>query len=599
MNPSDAPPGESPDEPRPSKGAAAFPIVGIGASAGGLEALITFVHAIELDSMAFVVVQHLAPDRESLLRQILARSSEIPVVEITDGMRVTPNRVHVSPPNVDVAIHDGVLHLASPSSPMPIDKFFRSLAEDQTRRAVGVVLSGMGRDGTQGLLEIKARGGLAFAQDPASAKFNSMPSSAFESGAVDRVLPPGAIAAELMRVSKHPYVARDSSPPPGPAPAQDDALPKLFALIRTAYGNDLSLYKQTTIVRRVERRMALRQMETAAEYLRCAEEHPDELAALYGDMLIGVTSFFRDVDPFVVIQQVVLPRIVERKPAGAPIRFWVPACASGEEAYSLGICVLEGLERMGRSHRVQIFATDIDENAIERARRGVYPPNIEADVSQERLQRFFVKDGDDYQVTRRLRDLVMFSPQNVADDSPFSRIDLVSCRNLLIYLQPPLQRKVLRLLHYSLGPGGFLVLGTSETVGDCADLFSPIDRKSKIHVKKNLPVVSPREPAATVDPAARTRRRPRASASAARVRPRSKSPIASSSSGTGRRASSSTKTSMSSSFAATPGRTSRRRRARRRSICSSCFGPSSTSRCGAQPRRSSGAAPRREVDRFG
>ncbi len=466
--------------------APACPIVGVGASAGGLEALTTLLRNITIDSLAFVIVQHLARDHESLLPEILGRSSHMPVLAIADGMRVEPNRVYVAPPNASVALLKGVFHLMSPSAPLPIDSFFRSLAEDQGPRAIGVVLSGMGSDGAQGLREIKARGGLAFAQDPRSAKYDSMPSSAQETGVVDRILPPEGIASELMTVSKHPYLVLP--PSAGPPASEREELGKVFILIRSAYGNDLSLYKASTINRRVARRMALHQIEHLRDYVRFLQDNRAELTALYRDVLISVTSFFRDVEPFEILERVILPRILERKGAAAPLRIWVPACASGEEAYSLGICVLELLEASAQGVRLQIFGTDVDEEAIGRARRGVYPPNIEADVSQQRLARFFVKTDEGYQVNRHLRDSIVFSVQNIAHDSPFSRIDLASCRNLLIYLQPALQKKVLGLLHCALVPDGVLLLGTSETVGDTADLFSLVDRKNKIYVKKNLPV---------------------------------------------------------------------------------------------------------------
>ncbi len=496
MSQPDAGHDKAPEDATP--GGASFPVVGIGASAGGLKALTEFVNAITFDTMAFVVVQHLAPARESLLPGILGRSTRVPVLPITDGVRLEPNHVYVAPPNADVAVQDGVLHLSSPASPMPIDRFFRSLAEGLGNKAIGVVLSGMGKDGTQGLKEIKARGGLAFAQDPLSAEYDSMPSSALESGVVDRILTPDAIAGELARISMHPYLA--PTPAPASSPSAPEAIQRLFVQIRQSFRNDLSLYKPTTVNRRIERRMALLRLEKLTDYVEFVRTHHDELTALYWDILISVTSFFRDVEPFEVVKQVVVARILERKKPGAPIRIWVPACASGEEAYSLGICLLEALDQKGKNRNVQIFATDVDEEAIERARRGVYLPNIEADVSKERLQRFFVRMGENYQVSRRLRDLVVFSPQNIASDAPFSRVDLASCRNLLIYLQPALQRKVLRLLHYALVPDGFLMLGTSETVGDCADLFSLADRKNKIYVKKNLPAVTRLEAMASFGP---------------------------------------------------------------------------------------------------
>jgi two-component system CheB/CheR fusion protein len=463
-------------------------VVGVGASAGGLEALTALVTGITVDGFALVVVQHLPREHESLLPGILGRSSRMQVASIADGMRVEPNHVYVAPPEARVALLRGVFHLMPPAAPpwsMPIDFFFRSLAEDRGQRAIGVVLSGMGHDGTRGLEEIKARGGVVFAQDPGTAKYESMPKSAIDRGVVDRVLPPEQIARELMALSKHPYLARGAGP--ARLPGEPEDLGRLLILLRSEFGADLSLYKPSTIQRRVERRMAVHRIEGIPDYVRYVQEHHAELAELFRDVLIGVTGFFRDVEPFEVLERAVIPAMLERKRAGSSIRVWVPACASGEEAYSIAICLFEALDRSAKGYRIQIFGTDIDQEAIARARRGAYPASIEADVSPERLDRFFVRVGDAYHVQRRLRDVVVFSPQNVAQDAPFSRMDIVSCRNLLIYLQPALQKKVLRLLHYALVPDGTLLLGTSETVGDCAELFSLADRKNKIYVKKNLP----------------------------------------------------------------------------------------------------------------
>ncbi len=467
----------------------------------GWEALTALIGTLTLDTMAVVVVQHQSPDHESRLTEILARSTSMTVQQVADGMVVERNHIYVCPPNATVALLHGVLHLMPRSSALPIDAFFRSLAEDHGSRAVGVVLSGMGTDGTQGLKEIRASGGLTFCQDPATAKFDSMPRSALESGAALRALKAEAIGAELMAMGKHSFFARNAA---ALSPPWDrDEMAKLFILIRSEFGNDLTLYKPTSINRRVERRMALLRIDRLGDYVKRAQDDHDELAALYKDILINVTSFFRDREPFAVLKDLILPRIVDRKSPGATIRVWVPACASGEEAYSLGICLLEAIEARSSANRIQIFGTDVDAQAIARARRGVFPPSIEAEVSPERLDRFFVKVGKDYQVSRRLRDLIVFSPQNVTKDSPFSRIDLLSCRNLLIYLQPPLQKKLLRLFHYALEPDGYLLLGNSETVGDTADLFSLVDRKNKIYVKKNLPVPALLSDRAAGDEAAR------------------------------------------------------------------------------------------------
>jgi two-component system CheB/CheR fusion protein len=481
-------PGDRKEGPPP-----AFFIVGIGASAGGLDALATLLKRMHLDSMALVVVQHLSPDHDSVLPEILSRVSPVKVVPVVDGTRVAPNHVYVIPPNADLAILQGVLHLMPPVTlatgqgvRLPIDYFFRSLAEDQGRCAIGVILSGTGTDGTLGLKAIKEAGGITLAQEPASAKFDGMPRNAIESGWVDFYAPPEAIADELLNISKHPYLARVAPP----AQHLQENIGKLILLIRTAFSTDLTYYKPNTIERRIERRMALHKIERFDDYIKFVQSTPDELRRLYKDILISVTSFFRDREPFEALKTRVFPRVIENKEVGGHIRIWVPACATGEEVYSIAICLLEYLDVRAQDYRIQIFGTDIDETSIQHARRGVYPQNIALDVSPERLHRFFVKKQTEYQVCRRIRDMVVFSVQNVTRDAPFSRLDLASCRNLLIYLRPAMQKKVLRILHYALNPHGFLMLGTSETVGDASEWFSLLDRKNKIYGKKQVPSVS-------------------------------------------------------------------------------------------------------------
>ncbi|GAC1602683.1 MAG: chemotaxis protein CheB [Myxococcales bacterium] len=464
-----------------------FFVVGVGASAGGLEALAALVRSIPPDRMSFVVVQHLSPNRESMLTELLARQSTIQVLTAENGMRVARNHVYVIPPNADLSLDRGVLHLHRPEAARgprhPVDSFFRSLARDQGARAIGVVLSGTGTDGTLGLQAIKAAGGVTFAQDPSSARYDGMPSSALESGAADYCLDPTAIAHELLRVSEHPYLAR---PRPDVDGGPREQLNRVFALLRGSAKHDLSQYKTTTIERRIERRMALVRIEKLEDYVALLSSNRDELGLLYKDLLIGVTSFFRDGEPFEALKAQALTAIEEGLRRGAPLRVWVPGCSTGEEAYSLAIILLEFLGDRARDHRVQIFGTDVDPWAIERARRGTFLPNIALDVSPERLSRFFTKREGNFQVARRVRDLLVFSTHDVTRDAPFSRLDLVSCRNLLIYLQAPLQKRVLRLLHYALNPTGFLLLGTSETVGDSADLFSLVDRKNKLFSKKHV-----------------------------------------------------------------------------------------------------------------
>ncbi len=468
---------------------AKFFIVGVGASAGGLEALNQLLKRLVHDTMAIVVVQHLAPTHESVLPALLARASNTKVLAVEDGMRVEPNRVYVIPPNADLAILQGVLHLMTPgvrptehAVRLPIDYFFRSLAQDQGPRSIGIVLSGTGTDGTFGLRAIKEAGGITFAQDPTSAKYDGMPRSAFDSGWADFCLKPEEIADELLNISRHPYLAKARIPPQ----QFQENIGKLVVLIRTAFHNDLGQYKPTTIDRRIERRMALHKVERFDDYLKFVESNEEELRLLYKDMLIGVTAFFRDHDPFDAVKTKVFPRLMEKKQPGAHIRLWVPACSTGEEPYSYAMCLLEYLGEKAQDYRIQIFGTDVDEASIQRARRGIYPQNIALDVSPERLHHFFVKGDDGYQISRRVRDMVVFSVQNVIKDAPFSRLDLASCRNLLIYLQPAVQKKVLRMFHYALNPDGILVLGTSETVGDSSEIFSLVDRKNKIYAKKHV-----------------------------------------------------------------------------------------------------------------
>jgi two-component system, chemotaxis family, CheB/CheR fusion protein len=464
-----------------------FFIVGVGASAGGLEALTAFLKVLSLDSMAIVIVQHLAPKHESLLPTLLSRWNEAKVTAVEDGMPVEPGRIYVIPPNADLAILQGVLHLMAPTEGMraphlPIDYFFRSLAEDQGSRSIGIVLSGTGSDGTFGLQAIKQAGGITFAQEPTSAKYDGMPRSAIDSGWADFTLPPGEIATELLRVRNHPYLTRKRTS----SPQSQESVSKLIVLMRAAFGNDLTYYKPTTMDRRIERRMALQKIESLPDYVKFVQGNPGELRLLYKDMLISVTSFFRDPESFETLKAVILPRILESKDSGRQIRIWVPACSTGEEAYSLAITLFEVLGERAQEFRIQIFGTDVDEGSIQYARRGLYPHNIALDVSPERLQRFFVKKDSGYQITRRIRDAVVFSVQNVTRDAPFSRLDLVSCRNLLIYLRPAMQKRVLRIVHYSLLPTGYLMLGSSETVGELADYFALVDRKNKIYARRHV-----------------------------------------------------------------------------------------------------------------
>jgi len=460
-----------------------FAIVGVGASAGGLEALGALFQHFILDSAAFVVVQHLAPDHESILTELLARSSKMRVLTAENGMKTQPGHIYVIPPNADLALLHGVLHLLPLQGQrphLPIDSFFRSLAEDWGSRAIGVILSGTGTDGTLGLRSIKAAGGITFVQEPSSAKYEGMPRSALDSGSADFCLNPEAIANELARICGHRFIAKS----PDTVPYPPEHLARLFLLIRTTFGLDLTCYKQGTIERRVDRRMALHKIERLDDYLKLCQSNVSELAVLFKDVLINVTRFFRDPDVFELLKKSVFPPLIEQKGTNGAFRLWVPGCATGEEAYSMAICLLESLEAKAQDFKLQIFGTDVDIKSIEQARSGVYPESIALDVSPERLLRFFVRKHGEYHIAQRIRDLVIFSTQNAIKDPPFSRLDLVSCRNLLIYLQPAIQKKVLKTFHHALNPNAFLLLGTSETVADSSDLFSLIDRRNKIYSKK-------------------------------------------------------------------------------------------------------------------
>jgi len=476
----------------PERRAANFPIVGIGASAGGLAAFEAFFSAMPADTdpgMAFVLVQHLAPDHKSLLSDLISRYTRMRVLEVKDGMEVRPNCAYIIPPNRDMALLNGSLQLLEPAAPrgqrLPIDFFFRSLAQDQHERAICIVLSGTGSDGTLGVRAVKGEGGMVMAQTPESTEYDGMPRSAIATGLIDYVLPPAEMPAQLIayatRAFGRPYLPSSPS-----VPRAEDALKKVLILLRGQTGHDFSQYKQNTINRRVERRMAVHQIERLDGYLRYLQQTPDEVEALFRDLLIGVTSFFRDPDAFAVLQEQVIPQLFAGKQAGDLVRTWVPGCSTGEEAYSIAILLQEQLEALKQGFKLQIFATDIDSRAIELARAGVYPVSITADVSPERLARFFVQEEGDtsFRIHKSTRDMLIFSLQDVIQDPPFSRLDLVSCRNVLIYMGAELQKKLIPLFHYALNPGGYLFLGSSETAGEFTDLFSTVDRKAKLYKRK-------------------------------------------------------------------------------------------------------------------
>ncbi len=474
---------------QPAKGA--FAIVGVGASAGGLEAFTQLLSALpDNTGMAFVLVQHLDPKHQSSLSELLAKVTRMPVIEAAQALAVRPDQIYVIQPNTTLTIAQGVLQLTPRGEArgphLAVDQFFKSLAEDRQTGAIGVILSGSGTDGTLGLEEIKAAGGITFAQDEHSAKYTGMPQSAIRSGCVDVVLPPEEIARELARIGQHPYVAPARTAEPGLAAALDEAhFKKILALLRSTFGVDFRVYRDTTIKRRITRRMVLRTHDSLADYTRSLEQDRAELDALYQDILINVTSFFREPETFEALKQSVFPQILGGKNPDKPIRIWAPGCSTGQEAYSLAMALLELMEEKAVKPAVQIFASDLNDTvSLHKAREGIYPENIEAEVSPERLRRFFTKEDSKYRVNKALREMCIFAKQNVVADPPFSRLDLISCRNLLIYLSPPLQKRVIQTFHYALNPAGYLVLGASETIGSFTDLFETADQKRRIYVKK-------------------------------------------------------------------------------------------------------------------
>ena len=478
------------------KGEGDFPIVGIGASAGGLEALEQFLGRVPPQSgLAFVIIQHLDPTHKGIMPELLQRVTTVKVMQVKDRTRVQPDHIYVIPPNKDMSILHGILHLFDPSAPrglrLPIDFFFRSLAEDRQERCVGVILSGMGSDGTMGLRTIKEKGGLALVQEPSSAKFDSMPRSAIDAGLADVVAPAEELPGKIAAYFSHSLAIR-----PGLSlePKAGSALEKVIILLRNHSGHDFSLYKKNTVYRRIERRMGIHQVDKIASYVRLLQENPHELELLFKELLIGVTSFFRDPEEWKGLKEKAIPALLSNLPAGKPLKAWVVGCSTGEEAYSLAIVFREVMEeaKLLRKFPLQIFATDLDRNAIEKARLGVFPDNIVADVSGDRLSRFFVKEEHSYRVRKEIREMVVFAEQNVTMDPPFTRLDILTCRNLLIYLAPETQKKLLPLFHYSLNPGGILFLGNAETIGIFTDLFSSID--SKLRLYRRLPSAMRIEP---------------------------------------------------------------------------------------------------------
>jgi two-component system CheB/CheR fusion protein len=471
---------------------AGFPIVGIGASAGGLAAFESFFSTMPPASdpgLAFVLVQHLARDHKSILAQLIQRYTTMQVFEVENGMVVKPNCAYIIPPNRDMALVNGILQLLEPALArgirLPIDFFFRSLAQDQHDHAICIILSGTGSDGTLGLRAVKGEGGMVMVQAPETTEHDGMPRSAISTGMVDFVLPPNEMPAQLFAYAAHAFKGGHNSFFSGAPPL--GGLERIFRLLRNRTGHDFSQYKRNTVLRRIERRMAVHQITQLLDYVRYMELTPDEVESLFHDLMIGVTNFFRDSEIFVEIQKLVIAQLLAGKDIGTAIRVWVPGCSTGEEAYSLAILLKEGMEEQKVNFKVQVFATDIDRAAIEAARAGVYPSSIIADVSAERLAHFFSQedpDGNTYRIHKSIRDMVIFSDHDLIKDPPFSKLDLISCRNLLIYMGPELQRRLMPLFHYALKPEGMLVLGSSESIGEYTNLFAALDRGAKIFQRK-------------------------------------------------------------------------------------------------------------------
>ncbi|MHB8381790.1 MAG: chemotaxis protein CheB, partial [Candidatus Binataceae bacterium] len=467
-----------------------FPVVGIGASAGGLEAVSELLAELPATTgMAFLLVQHLDPRHQSLLAEILAKKSGIPVETAADGTILKPDHLYVIPPNATMTVADGTVQLRSRESSerphRPINILFRSLAEQHVHRAVAVVLSGTDSDGAQGLEEVKAAGGITMAQEPATAKFDGMPKNAIATGCVDFILSPSKLGEEMIRIGRHPYLSSDVAEPE--LPQEQDGLKRIFRLLQARNGTDFSRYKRSTVQRRLARRMALRQIDGLTEYADLLKRDPEEVQALAQDFLIRVTGFFRDPESFVGLSETGLPALLEHRTAKDPMRIWVPGCASGEEAYSIAMVLLEYLGERASSIRIQIFGTDLSDAAIQKARAGFYSDTIADEVSPERLQRFFIKLDDYYQISKTIRDLCVFARHDVTRDPPFSRLGLVSCRNLLIYLDQTLQRQIIPLFHYALNPGGFLILGPSESIGGSSEHFRLVDGRHQIYRRQPVP----------------------------------------------------------------------------------------------------------------
>ncbi|MEB2778156.1 chemotaxis protein CheB [Algoriphagus sp. D3-2-R+10] len=466
-----------------------FPIVGIGASAGGLEALEQFLSNVPEDSgLGFVVIQHLDPTQKGMLPELLQRKTKMKVLQAVEGIPVEPDKVYVIPPNKSMSITKGNLHLFEPKETrgmrLPIDFFLKSLAEDRKDHGVGIILSGMGSDGSAGISSLKEQNGRVLVQTPETAQFDSMPRSAIEAITVDIVAPANELPVKLIELLKHKPVKKSNYQP---EIEDKNSLDRIITLLRSYTGNDFSQYKKNTLYRRIERRMAVHKIDKITSYVHFLQENPKEGDILFKELMIGVTNFFRDVIVWDYLKTQVIPAIINNIKSEPVLRAWVPACSTGEEAYSLAILFKEVLTKINRTDvSIQIFATDLDNDAIERARKGVFLANIISDVSPARLKRFFVKTGEGYRINTEIREMVVFAQHNLTMHPPFTKIDFISCRNLLIYMDGELQKKIIGLFYYSINPEGILVLGSSESLGSQSNLFSSLENKLKIYQKTAL-----------------------------------------------------------------------------------------------------------------
>ena len=469
-----------------------FPIVGIGASAGGLEALEQFFENMPKgNGMAFVVIQHLDPTHVGMMPELLQRITPMKVFSATDALKVKPNCVYVIPPGKSMSLLKDALHLFDPTEVrglrLPVDVFFRSMADDRQDKSIGIILSGMGSDGSLGLKAIKENNGMVLVQDPSSAKFDGMPRSAIETVIPDIVAPAEELPKKLIAFLKYIPTIKPESEIDSKAKSNID---KIIILLREQTGHDFSLYKKNTLFRRIERRKGIHQIDKIQNYVRFLQDNPKEVEILFKELLIGVTSFFRDATVWEMLKEKNLPDLIKILPDGYQIRAWVTGCSTGEEAFSLAIIFKEAMEKHKKHKKItlQIFATDLDNDAIEIARKGIYSSNIAADVSPERLSRFFYAEAEGYRVNAIIREMVVFAPQNVIKDPPFTKLDFLSCRNMLIYMEPELQKKIFSLFNYSLNPGGIMLLGSAETLGNNRDGFEELDNRLKIFKRTSKPL---------------------------------------------------------------------------------------------------------------